>query len=160
MLDVSVDANDGFPELEHVCEKYKRRLERLEKAAEDLESFRAQVRALYASLRLKRSELKRSKDTSSIDASPDTVRVRPPSKQLLTARHLDFDDCMFIEVLYTIPLLHFQSDGRATNSLKCVRYRALHLRILWTTLANLIFMTSTYAERAQKITGSPESWGN
>ena len=23
MLDVSVDANDGFPELEQVCEKYK-----------------------------------------------------------------------------------------------------------------------------------------
>jgi len=93
MLDVSVDANDGFPELEHVCEKYKRRLERLEKAAEDLELFRAQVRAWYASLRLKRSELKRSKDTSSIDASPDTVRVRPPSKKLLTARHLDFVKC-------------------------------------------------------------------
>ena len=130
MLDVSVDANDGFPELEHVCEKYKRRLERLEKAAEDLESFRAQVRALYASLRLKRSELKRSKDTSSTDASPNTVRVRPPSRKLLTARHLDFDDCKFIEVLYTIPLLRFQSDGRANNSLKCVRYRALHLRIL------------------------------
>ena len=36
----------------------------------------------------------------------------------------------FAEVVYTIPLLHFQSDGRATNSLKCVRYRALHLRIL------------------------------
>jgi len=58
MLDESVDANDGFPELEHVYEKYKCRLERLEKAAEDLESFRAQVRALYASFRLKRSELK------------------------------------------------------------------------------------------------------
>jgi len=37
MLDVSVDANDGFPE--HVCEKCKRRLERLEKAVEDLESL-------------------------------------------------------------------------------------------------------------------------
>jgi len=57
MLDVSVDANDGFPE--HVFEKCKCRLERLEKAAEDLESFRAQVRASYASLHLKRSELKR-----------------------------------------------------------------------------------------------------
>ena len=64
IADVSVDANDGFPE--HVCEKCKHRLERLEKAAEDLESFRAQVRASYASLCLKRSELKRSKDTSSI----------------------------------------------------------------------------------------------
>jgi len=66
IADVSIDANDGFPE--HVCEKCKRRLEHLEKAAEDLESFRAQVRASYASLRLKRSELKRSKDTSSIDS--------------------------------------------------------------------------------------------
>ena len=100
MLDVSVDANDVFPE--HVCEKCKCRLEHLERAAEDLESFRAQVRASY----LKRSELKGSKDTSSIDASPDTVRVRPPSKKLLTARHLDFVKC------------------------------------------------------TQKITGSPESWGN
>ena len=97
MLDVSVDSNDGFPE--HVCKRCKRRLERLEKAAEDLESFRAQVRASYASLRFKRSELKRSKDTSSIDASPDTVRVRPPSKKLLTARHLDFDNCKFIDTL-------------------------------------------------------------
>jgi len=58
MLDVPIDANDGFPE--HVCEKCKSRLER------DLELFRAQVRASYASLRLKRSELKSSKDTSSI----------------------------------------------------------------------------------------------
>jgi len=97
----------------------------LVKAAEDLESFRAQVKALYASLRLKRSELKRSKDTISIDASPNTVRVRPPSRKLLTKRHLDFDDCKFIEVLYTIPLLRFQSDGRATNSLKYTRYRVL-----------------------------------
>ena len=61
-LDASVDANNGFPE--HVCEKCKCRLERLEKAAEDLELSRAQVRASYASLRLNRSELKRSKDTS------------------------------------------------------------------------------------------------
>jgi len=57
MLDVSVNANDGFPE--HVCEKCKRRLEHLEKAAEDLELFRAQVRASYASLPLKSSELQR-----------------------------------------------------------------------------------------------------
>ena len=43
--DVPIAENDGYPE--HVCEKCKRRLKHLEKAAEDLENFRSQVNSSY-----------------------------------------------------------------------------------------------------------------
>ena len=80
LLDVPIAENDGYPE--HVCEKCKRRLERLEKAAEDLENFRSQANSSYIKLRTcRRGELKRTKETSSsVGISPDTAKNRPPSK--------------------------------------------------------------------------------
>ena len=66
LLDVPIAVNDGYPE--HICEKCKRRLERLEKAAEDLENFRSQASSSYNKLpggTCRRGELKRTKETSS-----------------------------------------------------------------------------------------------
>ena len=90
LLDVPIAENDGYPE--HICEKCKRRLERLEKAAEDLENFRSQANSSYTKLRTcRRGELKQTKETSSsVGISPDTAKNRPPSKRRLTQKHLDF----------------------------------------------------------------------
>ncbi len=90
LLDVPIAENDGYPE--HVCEKCKRRLERLEKAAEDLENFRSQANSSYIKLRTcRRGELKQTKETSSsVGISPDTDKNRPPSKRRLTQKRLDF----------------------------------------------------------------------
>ena len=90
LLDVPIAVNDGYPE--HICEKCKRRLERLEKAAEDLENFRSQASSSYNKLgTCRRGELKRTKETSSsVGISPDTAKSRPPSKRRLTQRRLDF----------------------------------------------------------------------
>ena len=90
LLDVPVTQADGLPE--HICRKCKRKLERLEKAAEELESFRSEAKNTYSILSLKRNELKRTKETSSsIGVSPDTLRSRPPAKKL-TRRHLEFEN--------------------------------------------------------------------
>ena len=91
LLDVPVVENDGFPE--HICEKCKRRLERLEKAAEDLENFTSQAKSSYTTLcTCRRGELKRTKETSSsVGISPDTAKSRPPSKRRLTQKRLDFN---------------------------------------------------------------------
>ena len=92
LLDVPVTQADGLPE--HICRKCKRKLERLEKAAEELESFRSDAKNIYSTLTLKRNELKRTKETSSsilLGVSPDTLRSRPPAKKL-TRRHLEFEN--------------------------------------------------------------------
>ena len=90
LLDVPVARNDGLPG--HICRKCKRKLERLEKAAEELENFRSEAKSLYSTLAMKRSELKRTKETSSsVGVSPDTLKTRPPSKKL-SRRHLDFEN--------------------------------------------------------------------
>ena len=66
LLDVPVVENDGFPE--HICEKCKRRLERLEKAAEDLENFTSQAKSSYTTLcTCRRGELR---ETSSSVGDP------------------------------------------------------------------------------------------
>ena len=90
LLDVPIAENDGYPE--HICEKCKRRLERLEKAAEDLVNFRSQANSSYGKLlTCMRGELKRTKETSSsVGVSPDTSKNRPPSKRRLTQRRLEF----------------------------------------------------------------------
>ena len=90
LLDVTIAEDDDYPE--HICEKCKRRLERLEKAAEDLENFRSQANSSYSKLRTcRRGELKRTKESSgSVGISPDTAKNRPPSKRRLTQRRLDF----------------------------------------------------------------------
>ena len=90
LLDVPIAENDGYPE--HICEKCKRRMERLEKAAEDLVNFRSHANSSYAKLRTcMRGELKRTKETSSsVGVSPDTAKNRPPSKRRLTQRRLEF----------------------------------------------------------------------
>ena len=90
LLDVPVTQADGLPG--HICRKCKRKLERLEKAAEELESFRCDAKNTYSTFALKRNELKRTKETSSsIGVSPDTLKSRPPAKKL-TRRHLDFEN--------------------------------------------------------------------
>ena len=81
LLDVPVTQADGLPG--HICRKCKRKLERLEKAAE---------------------EHKRTKETSSsIGVSPDTLKPRLPAKRL-TQRHLDFKKLMVIQY-YVEPTL-------------------------------------------------------
>ena len=90
LLDVPVSPKDGLPG--YICRKCKRKLERLEKAAEELNTFRSEARATYSSFAKKRSDLKRTKETSSSTGlSPDIVKNRPPSKRL-TRRQLDFDN--------------------------------------------------------------------
>jgi hypothetical protein len=89
-LDIPVTRADGLPE--HICRKCKRKLERLEKAAEELESFRSAAKNTFSTLALKRNELKRTKETSSsVGVSPDTLKSRPPAKKL-TRRHLEFEN--------------------------------------------------------------------
>ena len=84
--------NDGLSR--YVCEKCKRKLDRLEKAAEELEDFRRQVAHTYTQLGLSRGELKRT--SSAVGVSPDTEKSRPPSKKLFR-RRLDFEQgkCMY-----------------------------------------------------------------
>ena len=86
LLDLPViGEKDGFSK--HICEKCKRKLERLEKAAEELAEFRCQAKSV-----LQRGHLKRTKETSSLDGvSPDTAKTRPPYKKHLLRRKLDFD---------------------------------------------------------------------
>ena len=95
LLDVPVRVSDGLSR--HICEKCKRKLDRLEKAAEELEDFRRQAARTYTQLGLSRGELKRTKETSSaVGVSPDTEKSRPPSKKL-SRRRLDFEQgkCMY-----------------------------------------------------------------
>ena len=79
LLDVPISVNDGYPE--HIIrKKCIRRLERLEKAAEDLENFGSQVTPSYVHV-ARRGELKRTKETSSsVGVSPDTAKNRPQTK--------------------------------------------------------------------------------
>ena len=75
---------DGLP----AC-KCKCKLERLEKAAEELDTFRKEAKATYTLFAKKRGDLKCTKETSSsAGVSPDIVKTRPPSKRL-TRRHLE-----------------------------------------------------------------------
>ena len=61
LLDVPITENDGCPE--HICKKCKRRVERLEKAAEDLVNFRSQANSSYTKLcAYMRGELKQTRD--------------------------------------------------------------------------------------------------
>ena len=62
-MDVPVTQADGLPG--HICYKCKRKLERLEKVAEELKSFRGDAKNKYCTLALKRKELKQTKETSS-----------------------------------------------------------------------------------------------
>ena len=87
LLDVPVEANDGFSQV--ICERCKRRLVRLEKASEELSDFRKLAHDSYQSF-LPRPSLKRTKETSAmVGVSPDTQKARPPPKRI-TTRRLDF----------------------------------------------------------------------
>ena len=87
MLDVTVDVNDGLPQ--HICGKCKRRVETLERSAEDIKQFKILARDSYITLS-SRGSLKRTKESSGVTGvSPNTVRVRPPPKRL-TQRQLSF----------------------------------------------------------------------
>ena len=87
LLDVPVEANDGISQV--ICERCKRRLVRLEKAAEELTDFRKLASDNYQSF-LPRPSLKCTKETSAmVGVSPDTQKARPPPKRF-TTRRLDF----------------------------------------------------------------------
>lgn len=91
LLDIPVTEKDGLPE--HICEKCRRKLERLEKAAEDLVDFWHQAKSACTVLFGQGRQLKRRKETSSmLGVSPDTARNRPPSKKPLPRRQLEYDD--------------------------------------------------------------------
>ena len=88
LLSVPIDANDELPK--HVCEKCRRRVETLERAAADLEQFKILASESYTAL-TRRGPLKRTKESSgATGVSPDTLRVRPPPKRL-SQRHLNFE---------------------------------------------------------------------
>ena len=87
LLGVQVVSEDGLPQ--HVCQKCKRRVETLERAATDLVAFREQATTTYNQLIVSRSSLKRPKATGALCVSPDTASARPPSKKL-SSRRLDF----------------------------------------------------------------------
>ena len=55
LLDVPVAPKDCLPE--HICRKCKRKLERLERAAEELEDFRKEASSTYSTLALRQKEL-------------------------------------------------------------------------------------------------------
>lgn len=94
LLGVHLASDDSLPQ--HICTKCCRRVEKLEKSAIDLESFRLQASQSYTTLldQKSRSESshKRPKETSgAIDVTPDTLRARPPAKRSAgTRKRLDF----------------------------------------------------------------------
>ena len=59
LLDVPVSANDGLSQ--YICEKCKRKLDRLERAAEELNDFRLQAHRTYQELGLRRRDLRERK---------------------------------------------------------------------------------------------------
>jgi len=90
LLDVPIAAEDGLPQ--HICNICKRKLGRLEKAAEELEDFRTQASSNHTILASTRPELKRTKETSaSVGVSPDTAKGKPASKKPLLQSNLDFE---------------------------------------------------------------------
>ena len=113
LLDVPIAAKDGLPQ--HICNKCKRKLERLEKAAEELEDFRTQASSNHTILASTRRELKRIKETSaSVGVSPDTAKTcRQPEKYVLS----------FIDGLDASCLFVFQSHRSTAES---VQNRAIH----------------------------------
>ncbi len=91
LLDAGVASNDGLPG--YTCVKCKRRLESLEKAAEDLVDFRDQANMCQRTLAtLVRVPLKRTKESSGSFVSPDIAKARPIAKRPVTttSRMLDF----------------------------------------------------------------------
>ena len=102
LLGVPVAEKDGFSE--HICERCKRKLERLEKAVEELTDFRCMANSSFSTMSIQRGQLKRTKETSSsIGVSPDTAKIRPPSKKHLSRRQLDFDQSEYtiVKILST-----------------------------------------------------------
>lgn len=59
ILDISMTEKDGLPE--HICERCRRKIERLEKAAEVLVNFRNQAKRIFNALFIQRRDLKRRK---------------------------------------------------------------------------------------------------
>jgi len=80
LLDVPIAAKDGLPQ--HICNKCKRKLERLEKAAEELEDFRTQASSNHTILASTRRELKRTVRLWSKGAQVTSL-VSPPIHVLL-----------------------------------------------------------------------------
>lgn len=81
LLETTVDANDRLPH--HLCKPCKRRFDTLEKAAEDLKSFRTEASECRRSLLARSVSGKRTKESSgSIGISPDTMKERPHPKDI------------------------------------------------------------------------------
>ena len=82
-----MDANDGLPQ--HIRGKYKRRVETLERSAENFKQFKLLARDNYRNLSSSGS-LKRTKESSGVTGfSSDAVRVRPRPRKL-TQKQLNF----------------------------------------------------------------------
>ena len=64
-----------------------------------MEAFRGMANSTYTVL-ANRSDLKRTKETSSSVVSRDTARVRPPAKKQLTRRHLSFEQGKLLYLPY------------------------------------------------------------
>ena len=94
----------------NICEKCKGKVESLEKAVEQLHSFREMAKNA-----LMNKGLKRTKETSGqVAVSPDTVRQRPPSK--LARKKLNFGPESESEIL-PVPVSSFHdSFATATQS--------------------------------------------
>lgn len=92
LLEVPVCEGDGYSA--HICHKCKNRIESLERAAEDLVTFKVLARSAFTN---PRTALKRTKETSSeVGVSPDTLRERPRSK--LSRRRLEYSStCNIVE---------------------------------------------------------------
>ena len=89
LLDVSVSRKDGLPA--QICSNCNTRITKLEKALADLATFKSIAQCSVAAFEgWHRQPLKRTKETGSdVGVSPNTLRERPPSKQV--RRRLPFD---------------------------------------------------------------------
>lgn len=89
LLDISVCSNDGLPGC--ICMKCSRRIETLERSAENLKKFKILAQDSYTTLS-SRGPNKRTKDTSTeLNVSPDIERARPLPKRPLSQRQLNFE---------------------------------------------------------------------
>ena len=104
LLEVPVDVDDGISP--YICEKCKTHIAALERAVDDLESFKELARCSKSALDRTRATLKRTKETSSdVGVSPDTIRDRPSAKlqrkrliftcKYVHKTHLALTHCLF-----------------------------------------------------------------
>ena len=97
-FDVRASTNDGLPA--NICDKCKRRLAFIEKAAVDREDFREQARRCCTTL-LSRGPQKHPKDTCGSAVSLDIANARPQlNRSSMLGRKLDFGQTLTAEGMY------------------------------------------------------------